>query len=123
MQYLVIILTIMLLTLGASSKWYYEDTQARIATLRENSAKLEVAAESNQNTITRLKDDAIELVKSNIELQVGLKAASTQVDALRDKFIDHDLIKLSLKKPGLIEKRINDATSKVFDDIANITSK
>lgn len=123
MQYLVIILTIMLLTLGASSKWYYEDTQARIATLRENSAKLEVAAESNQNTITRLKDDAIELVKRNIELQVGLEGASTHVDELRDKFINHDLTKLSLKKPGLIEKRINDATSKVFDDIANITSK
>lgn len=123
MQYLVIILTIMLLTLGASSKWYYEDTQARIATMRENSAKLQVAAETSQNTITRLKDDAVALIKSNADLQIGLKEAEQSVDTLRNTLIDHDLVKLSLKKPGLIEKRINNGTAKVFADIANIANQ
>ena len=38
--------------------YYYKDTQARIATLTENSAKLEVAAQTQKQTIDTLVADA-----------------------------------------------------------------
>ena len=39
--------------------YYYKDTQARIQTLTENSAKLEQAAELQNNTIAALEADAV----------------------------------------------------------------
>ena len=39
--------------------YYYKDTQARIATLTENSAKLEVAAKTQKNTIDTLLESEL----------------------------------------------------------------
>ena len=46
---------------GALLKYYYDTTQATIAQLRENNAKLEVANEENQQTIKKMGEDAIRL--------------------------------------------------------------
>ena len=56
--------------------YYYKDTQARIATLTENSAKLEVAAQTQKNTIDTLLADAKKYEKLNKELNVKLDAAN-----------------------------------------------
>lgn len=53
----------------------------------------------------------------NTELQKKLQESEVYKDNLISKLQKHDLAALSLKKPGLIEKRINDATKKVFDEI------
>ena len=50
------------------------------------------------------------------------KEAEKYKDELLNKFQRHDLSLLSLKKPGLIEKRVNNATKKVFDDIERLTA-
>ena len=44
-----------------AAKYYYDTTQATIAQLRENNAKLEVANEENQQTIKKMGEDAIRL--------------------------------------------------------------
>ena len=56
--------------------YYYKDTQARIATLTENSAKLEVAAQTQKNTIDTLLADAKKYEKLNKELNIKLDAAN-----------------------------------------------
>ena len=47
-------------------------------------------------------------------------------DNLRKKLHKHDLTRLSIKKDiyqsGLIEKRINDGTKKLFDNIESVTA-
>ena len=45
--------------------YYYKDTQARIQTLTENSAKLEQAAELQNNTIAALQADAKKYAELN----------------------------------------------------------
>lgn len=54
-------------------------------------------------------------------LEQRTRLAEQYRDELIQKLQRHDLTKLSLQKPGLIENRINEATKKVFDDIESIT--
>ena len=57
-----------------------------------------------------------------MKLQQSLQKAEGYNTELQRKLNDHNLTKLSSKKPGLIEKRINDATSKIFRELEEITS-
>lgn len=111
-----------LIAFGGVGYLYYTDTQTRLNTLRDNNAKLESANRTNQETIAQLQKDAELMNKLNEELVTKFNESSKKVDELRDKFIDHDLTTLSLKKPGLIESRINKGTQKAFEHIETITS-
>ncbi|MDB4351206.1 type-F conjugative transfer system protein TrbI [bacterium] len=103
--------------------WYeYRDMQQRIATLRENNAKLETVAKANAEALEEVTAFANQMEASNLELQANLQKAEAYKDDLLSKFQKHNLTKLSLRKPGLIEGRINDATKKVFDDIESLTA-
>ena len=101
---------------------YYHDTQQRIKTLQENNAKLETVAKSNELTINSLQESQEKFATLNNELQTKLNLALNYGDDLRKKLHKHDLTRLSIKKPGLIEKRINDGTNKLFDSIESITA-
>ena len=48
---------------------------------------------------------------------------SDYTDELRDKLQKHNLTLLSLKKSGMIEKRVNDATKDILSELESITSK
>ena len=101
---------------------YYHDTQQRIKTLQENNAKLETVAKSNELTINSLQESQEKFATLNNELQTKLNLALTYGDDLRKKLHKHDLTRLSIKKPGLIEKRINNGTKKLFDSIESVTA-
>lgn len=101
--------------------YYYKDTQSRIQTLTENNSKLEVATQQQEQTINTLVEDAKKFAELNKELQVKLDKANQYRDTLIDKLRKHDLAKLSLKKPGLVEKKINNGTKELFRSLENIT--
>ena len=101
--------------------YYYKDTQSRIQTLTENNSKLEVAHQQQTQTINTLIADREKFEELNKELQVRLDKANQYKDVLIDKLRKHDLAKLSLKKPGLVEKKINNGTKKLFRSLENLT--
>lgn len=101
---------------------YYHDTQQRIATLQQNNAKLETVAKTNQLTINSLQESQEKFATLNKDLQVKLNEAEEYGDNLRKKLHKHNLTRLSIKKPGLIEKRINNGTKKLFDNIESLTA-
>ena len=101
--------------------YYYKDTQSRIAVLTENSAKLEQATNTQKQTIDTLVEDATKYRELNKELNTKLEAANDYKNTLIDKLRKHDLAKLSLKKPGLVEKRINNGTKKLFKSLEELT--
>ncbi len=101
--------------------YYYKDTQSRIQTLTENNAKLETAKAIQDQTINTLVEDAKKFAELNNELQIKLTKANEYRDTLIDKLRKHDLSKLSLKKPGLVEKKINNGTKKLFRSLENLT--
>ena len=101
--------------------YYYKDTQSRIQTLTENNVKIMAAKEAQDNTINTLIADREKFDKLNKQLQVKLDKANEYRDTLIDKLRKHDLAKLSMKKPGLVEKRINNGTKKLFRSLETLT--
>ena len=102
--------------------YYYKDTQARIQTLTENSAKLEQATQTQKQTIDTLIADAEKYAKLNNELLIGLVRANDYKNELIGKLRKHNLTRLSQQKPGLIEKRINNGTKKLFESFGFLTA-
>ena len=105
-----------------AAKYYYDTTQATIAQLRENNAKLEVANEENQQTIKKMGEDAKRLNALTDQLSADLRKAEKYGDELRNTLNKHDMTHLANKKPGLIEKRMQNATDKLWGDLESVTS-
>ena len=121
----VYILIVVLGLLGGAAyaaKYYYDTTQATIAQLRENNAKLEVANEENQQTIAKMQEDNVRLNALTDQLNTDLRKAEEYGDELRNTLNKHDMTHLANKKPGLIEKRMQDATDKLWGDLESVTS-
>jgi|TARA_R110002051_G_scaffold97782_1_gene167927 hypothetical protein len=101
--------------------YYYKDTQSRIQTLTENNAKVMAAKAAQDQTINTLIADREKFDKLNKELHVKLEKANEYKDTLIDKLRKHDLAKLSMQKPGLVEKKINRGTENLFRSLENLT--
>ena len=106
---------------GYGGYYYYKDTQSRIQTLTENSAKLEQATKLQEKTIDTLVADAKKFEELNNELHTKLERANEYRNTLIDKLRKHNLAKLSLQKPGLVEKKINNGTKKLFRSLEKIS--
>ena len=118
-----IIILVVLSGVGYGAISYYNDTQERLATLRDNNAKLEVANKSKEEALKTIQSNVEKTNKLNKELQGRLQDAEVYQDELRKKLQKHDLTRLSEKKPGLVEKKINEGTQKLFNDFESITAK
>jgi DNA repair exonuclease SbcCD ATPase subunit len=111
-----------MILMGGIGSWYYNDTQERIETLRENNSKLEYAVETSEQSINLLQRDVEKQIALSSKLQQELKKAEAYGDELRATLRKHNLTNLANKKPGLIEKKMNNATKKLWDDIVNDTT-
>ena len=121
--YGLIVILVVLSGVGYGAISYYNDTQERLATLRDNNAKLEVANKSKEEALKTIQSNVEKTNKLNKELQGKLQNAEVYQDELRKKLQKHDLTRLSEKKPGLVEKKINEGTQKLFNDFESITAK
>ena len=105
------------------AKYYYDTTQKTISVLKKNNAKLEVANEENQATIKTMIEDTEKLNSLVNSLNNEMKIAESYREELISKLQKHDLTALSLKKPKMIEKRINDGTKELFDSFESISNR
>jgi septal ring factor EnvC (AmiA/AmiB activator) len=119
--YAMLIVLAVLGSVGYGAVWYYNDTQARIATLRENNAKLEVAIQTSEASLESLQQDVAKFQELNTELQTQLQKAEEYGDELQAKLRRHNLTALALKKPGLLEGKMNDATANLWRDLEKDT--
>ncbi len=101
--------------------FYYKDTQARIQTLTENAAKLEIATQTQKNTIDTLVQDAQKNAELAKKLNTRLEAANVYKNKLIGKLRKHDLSRLSQQKPALVEGKINNATKRLLAEFETIT--
>ena len=102
--------------------YYYKDTQARIATLTENSAKLELATKTQSNTIDTLIADAKKFQLLNSELNVKLVQATKYKNNLLTKLRKINLAKVSAEEPAVWEKKINNASKRLLESFESTTS-
>ena len=104
-----------ILVMGIGSYFLYNQYEAVKA---ENMA-LTFAVEEQKKTI--------EVIKENFERQGkalnNLTARNAEIEGEMTRYLDifkrHNLNKLAIAKPGLIEKRVNDGTAKIFITIEN----
>ena len=108
---------------GYGAYYYYNDTQQRLATLRDSNAKLEVANKENQATIKAMKDNYEKQSKLNKELSAKLKDAEVYGNELRKKLSKIDLPAASLNRPKETEESINNASQKLLDMLDSITAR
>ena len=102
--------------------YYYQDTQQRLNTLQQNNAKLEVVAKENEQVVRTMRVETARLNDLNRSLQGKLSRAEESRERLLTRLQEINLKKESMVNPVEIEKRINDGTDKMFDDLESITS-
>ena len=101
--------------LGVAAFWFYNEN----VTLKENNAKLEIAIAQ--------QEEAIQVIKESYERQGAalnqMASKNAQIESEMNGYLDifrrHNLNKLAIAKPGLIETRANEQTQAVFESIEN----
>ena len=105
----------LVLVLGIACYWLYNANQ----TLTANNIALEGAIAQ--------QEEAMKVMKESYEKQGKalnqLSSRNAQIEQAMNQYMDifrrHNLNKLAIAKPGMIEKRANDATKAVFESIEN----
>lgn len=100
---------------------YVTNMQNTIITLTANNQLLTNTVETQQETIKRSQLAARQSQETARVLTVNLQEAEQGLDELKQKLTNHDLTKLTIAKPGLIENRINNATQELFDRLRSDT--
>ena len=108
----------LLVALGLVTFFLYNQNQ----TLTENNLKLENAVAEQQATMDAMKES---FEKQGKALQ-NMSRVNAEIEQEKAEYLQifarHNLNALAVAKPGLITKRVNNGTNKVFEGIEDDTS-
>lgn len=104
------LLLVVIVVMGGIGYWYYTDTQARMAILQENNAKLEMATQLQEEAISSLQEDYALAQEENARINQAYAEIRRQNARLSDKLADMDLGLLAAERPESIERAINRGT-------------
>lgn len=107
-----LIMGAVVLTMIGGFYWYYKDSQARLALLVSNNAKLELAVKTNEETITSLQQNFAAANAQLTKVNQEFTAVRNQNRELADRLSKHDIAYLASKKPELVQNIINKASDK-----------
>ena len=102
---------------------YVENIRKDNVDLNTQNQALEYSATISQNTIYNLREDLARIRIANAKLEAQIEESEEYREYLIELYQKHDLTKLALAKPGLIEIRINAASKEVLDEFESITAK
>ena len=122
MMYIRIMIITAVLTAAAGGYWYVTKLQSDLETARANVAKMETAVKLSEDSLRLMESETKRLNEMNLQLSADLQKAEQYGDELRNTLQKHNLTQLALKKPGLIEKRMQNATDELWTDLADITN-
>ena len=109
----------LLVVLGLLTFYLYTQNQ----TLTENNIKLEAAVEEQQKTMAVMKEQYERQGKSLMHMT----RRNAEIEAEKAEYLEifsrHNLDNLALKKPGLIENRMNNASELVMEGIEGDTKE
>ena len=102
---------------GLTSGYFYvQSLRANLETLRENAARMEsvITAQKEQNEV--LQSSLENIKKLNEDIQTRFRVSEKEVSSLRQQFEAangkmRDLQAIALKKPELVEQKINQGTA------------
>ena len=117
-----IILGGLLVVTVAGSAWYIDYQADQITTLKGNQIVLETEIQNQNESIERYLEQQKNQQVQLDQLESEKRAAMEDVNRLRKTFAKHDLDRLALAKPGLIQNRINKASARVMATLEEITN-
>ena len=117
-----IILGGLLVVTVAGSAWYIDYQADQITTLKGNQIVLETEIQKQNESIERYLEQQKNQQVQLDQLESEKRAAMEDVNRLRKTFAKHDLDKLALAKPGLIQNKINKASARVMATLEEITN-
>ena len=104
-----------ILVLGLGGFYLYQQNQV----LSANNLALEGAVKEQQQAMDAMKES---FEKQGESLQ-NMMRKNAQIEQEMNQYLDifrrHNLNQLAVAKPGMIEKRVNNATKQVFESIEN----
>ena len=119
--YALIIIIAILGGVGYGAKYYYDTTQNTIAVLRENNAQMEVAIQTQEESLNALQNDMAKMATLNKSLQQDLQKAEAYGDELRGKLSKLNLVVEALKDSKVLEGKMNGATANLWRDFMGDT--
>ena len=119
--YILLFVLVILGGIGYGAYFIYNDTMQRMATLRDNNAKLEVAIKAKDSTIKSLKENMEKQIKLTKDLNNKLSIAEENNKKISNLLAKTDIVKNSLADPIGQEKRINEQVNKMFSGINTAT--
>ena len=103
--------------IGYGAYFIYNDTMQRMATLRDNNAKLEVAVKAKDSTIKSLKENMEKQIKLTKDLNNKLSIAEENNKKISKILAETDIVKNSIADPAASEKKINEEVVNMFNGI------
>ena len=119
--YILLFVLVILGGIGYGAYFVYNDTMQRMATLRDNNAKLEVAVKAKDSTIKSLKENMEKQIKLTKDLNNKLSIAEENNKKISKILAETDIVKNSLADPIATEKRINEEVVNMFNGINTAT--
>ena len=96
--------------MGGVGYWYYNDTQARMAILQDNNAKLNIAVQTNEAALESLQADYASAQNEISSLNEAYSAIRRQNQRLADKLQEIDLTAAAIANAEGIERAVNRGT-------------
>ena len=119
--YILLFVLVILGGIGYGAYFIYNDTMQRMATLRDNNAKLEVAVKAKDSTIKSLKENMEKQIKLTKDLNNKLSIAEENNKKISKILAETDIVKNSIADPEATEKRINEEVINMFNGINTAT--
>ena len=119
--YILLFVLIILGGIGYGAYFIYNDTMQRMATLRDNNAKLEVAVKAKDVTIKSLKENMEKQIKLTKDLNNKLSIAEENNKKISEILAKTDIVKNTINNPVKTEKRINEEVVNIFNGINTAT--
>ena len=104
------ILLVVILVMGGVGYWYYNDTQARMAILQDNNAKLNIAVQTNEAALESLQADYASAQQEISGLNEAYASIRRQNQQLADKLQEIDLTAAAISNAEGIERAVNRGT-------------
>tara|TARA_A100001037_G_scaffold224290_1_gene202220 strand:+ start:317 stop:691 length:375 start_codon:yes stop_codon:yes gene_type:complete len=119
--YILLFVLVILGGIGYGAYFIYNDTMQRMATLRDNNAKLEVAVKAKDVTIKSLKENMEKQIKLTKDLNNKLSIAEENNKKISEILAKTDIVKNTINDPAKTEKRINEEVVNIFNGINTAT--
>lgn len=101
--------------------FYIQNQNKKMEALQQSVGTLSSVVETQSASINKMTENFVKMARANEELGTAIGKIDQESGELQRLFSDHNLRKLVVGRPGMIEKRANAKTKLEFEELRQIT--